>query len=68
MRETGLNCKTRSLALSDSVFVLLASAPEEVLGTREGVAAFAEWAPATGLFHRRYRNFGTAEEGEEDGA
>lgn len=43
-------------------------ASEEVLGTREGVAAFAKWAPAKGLFHRRYGTFGTAEEGEEDGA
>ena len=42
-------------------------APKEVPDTPEGVAAFAEWAPATGLFHRQYRNFGTAEEGEEDG-
>ena len=29
-------------------------APDEVLGTSEGVTAFAKWAPATGLFHRRY--------------
>ena len=28
--------------------------PDEVLGTPEGVTAFAKWAPATGLFHRRY--------------
>ena len=41
-------------------------APEEVLGTPEGVEAFAKWAPATGLFHRRYRAFGTA--GEEEDA
>ena len=26
--------------------------PDEVLGTPEGVTAFAKWAPATGLFHR----------------
>ena len=38
-------------------------APDEVLGTPEGVAAFAKWAPATGLFHRRYG----VEEGEGDG-
>ena len=43
-------------------------ASEEVLGTRQGVAAFAKWAPATGLFHPRYGTFGTAGEGEEDGA
>ena len=41
-------------------------APEEVLGTPEGVGAFAKRAPATGLFHRRYRAFGTA--GEEEDA
>ena len=41
-------------------------APEEVLGTPEGVAIFAKWAPATGLFHRRYRALGTLDEGEED--
>ena len=29
-------------------------APDEVLGTPEGVTAFAKWEPATGLFHRRY--------------
>lgn len=28
--------------------------PDEVLGTPEGVAAFAMWAPATGLFRWRY--------------
>ena len=27
-------------------------------GTFEGVAIFAEWAPATELFHRRYRALG----------
>ena len=41
-------------------------APEEVLGTPEGVAIFAKWAPATGLFHRRYRALGTFDEGEKD--
>lgn len=29
-------------------------APDEVLGTPEGVTVFAKWAPATGLFNRRY--------------
>ena len=43
-------------------------APEEVLGTPEGVTAFAKWAPATWLFHRRYGTFGTTGEGDEDGA
>ena len=30
-------------------------APDEVLGTPEGVTAFAKWAPATGLFRRHCR-------------
>lgn len=38
------------------------STPDEVLGTSEGVTAFARWAPAIGLFRRRYGM------GEEDGA
>lgn len=37
--------------------------PEEVLGSREGVIAFAQRAPATGLFKRRYRNAGEEEQG-----
>lgn len=41
-------------------------APEEVLGTPEGVATFAKWAPATGQFNWRYRTFGTTGEGEEE--
>ncbi len=35
--------------------------PDEVLSTLERVTVFAKWAPATGLFHRRYRV------GEEEG-
>ena len=42
-------------------------APEEVLGTSEGVAFFAKWAPATGLFHRRHRILDRPGEGEADG-
>lgn len=42
-------------------------APEEVLGTSEGVAFFARWAPATGLFHRRHRILDRPGEGETDG-
>lgn len=42
--------------------------PPFILGTHEGVAAFAEWAPATGLFHRRCGTSGSAGEGKEDGA
>ena len=42
-------------------------ATEEVLGNSEGVAIFAKWAPATGLFHRRYRALDTSGEGEVDG-
>ena len=42
--------------------------PEEVLGTTEGVAVFAKWAPATGLFHRRYKILDVSGEGEDDGA
>ena len=42
-------------------------APEEVLGTLEGVAAFAKWAPATRLFHRRCEIYGTTGEEEENG-
>ena len=30
--------------------------PEEVLGSPEGVAVFAHWAPATGLFNRCYKD------------
>ncbi len=30
--------------------------PDEVLGSRECVAVFAQWAPATGLFNRRYKD------------
>ncbi len=40
---------------------------EEVLETPEGVTVFAKCAPATGLFHQRYRALGTSCEGEEDG-
>ena len=29
--------------------------PDEILGTPAGMKKFAEWAPATGLFNRRYR-------------
>ena len=38
--------------------------PEEVLGSPEGVAVFAQWAPATGVFDRRYKDV----DGEEQGA
>ncbi len=38
--------------------------PEEVLESPEGVAVFTQWAPATGLFNRRYKNV----DGEEPGA
>ena len=50
-------CKKRQRQLS----------PEEVLGTPEGVAVFAKWAPATGLFHRRYSGLDVFGEGEDDG-
>ena len=41
--------------------------PGEVLGTPEGVAVFAKWAPATGLFHRRHRVLDAFSDGEDDG-
>ena len=50
-------CKKRQRQLS----------PEEVLGTPEGVAVFAKWAPATGLFHRRYSGLDVFGEGEDNG-
>ena len=37
--------------------------PEEVLGSPEGVAVFAQWAPATGLFNRRYKDVDEEEQG-----
>ena len=57
--KSHLWCKKRQRQLS----------PEKVLGSPEGVAVFAQWAPATGLFHRRRHN-GSDEfgEGEDDGA
>ncbi len=52
-------CKKRQRQLS----------PEEVLGSPEGVAVFAKWAPVTGLFHqRRYNGSDVFGEGEDDGA
>ena len=30
---------------------------EEVLGTPDGGAVFAKWAPATGMFYRRYNGW-----------
>ena len=50
-------CKKRQRQLS----------PKEVLGTPEGVAVFAKWAPATGLFHRRYSGLDVFGEGEDNG-
>ena len=38
--------------------------PEEVLETPEGVAVFAEWAPAIGLFKRCHKGVGRGEEEE----
>lgn len=40
-------------------------APEEVLGTPEGVAVFAKWAPVTGFLHRRYRVLDTFAKGKK---
>ncbi len=37
--------------------------PEEVLGSRKEIAAFAHGAPATGLFNWRYREAGKEEQG-----
>ena len=51
-------CKKRQRQLS----------PEEVLGTPEGVAVFAKWAPATELSHRRYNDWDVFGEGEDNGA
>lgn len=41
--------------------------PEEVLGTPKGVAVFTKWAPATGLFYRRYKVSNAFGDGEDDG-
>ena len=41
-------------------------APEKVIGTPEGVTVFANWAPATGLFNRRYGVEGVEEDGIEE--
>ena len=37
--------------------------PEEVLGSLEGIAVFVQWAPATGLFNRRYKDVDEEEQG-----
>ena len=37
------------------------------ISTPEGVAVFAKWAPATGLFNRRYKILDVCGEGEDDG-
>ena len=37
------------------------------VNTTEGVAVFAKWAPATGLFHRRYSGLDVFGEGEDNG-